>query len=129
MAVSNEQPLVQVQEIRPILDQIANKWSIMILTVVCEQPVRFNQLRRRLDGITHKALTEALRRLERNGLVSRRVYTLSAVAVEYSITPLGRTLKEPFEALYGWALNHGGELYQARREYEARHSELSDSVS
>ncbi len=80
---------------RPILDQLANKWSVMILSVLCEKPQRFNVVRRRLEGITQKALTQALRRLERNGLVKRRVIADSPVAVEYSITPLGRSEAVP----------------------------------
>ena len=113
-----EHALLCVHELRPILDQIANKWSVMILTVICEKPVRFNQLLRRLEGITHKALTEALRRLERNGLVSRRVLATSPVGVEYAITPLGHTLREPFEALNRWALEHGSHLKQAQQNYD-----------
>jgi DNA-binding HxlR family transcriptional regulator len=105
---------------RPILDEIANKWSIMILSVLCTQPTRFNVLRRRLEGITQKALTQALRRLERNGLVQRRVIASSPVAVEYSITPLGHTLREPFAALYVWTLEHSGDVQQAQREFDAR---------
>lgn len=118
MDCADEVALINVAETRPILDQIANKWSIMILTVVCEQPTRFNQLLRRLEGITHKALTEALRRLERNGLVARTVLPSSPVAVEYSITPLGATLKDPFEALYGWANRYGVEMKRAQLHYE-----------
>src|SRR5699024_606074 len=58
---------------RLILNQIADKWSVMILTILCSGPARFNAIKRHLDGITHKALTEALRRLERNGLLIRTV--------------------------------------------------------
>lgn len=116
----DEVALIDVRETKPILDQIANKWSVMILSVVCENPVRFNQLLRRLEGITHKALTEALRRLERNGLVARRVLPLSPVAVEYSITPLGRTLKDPFDALCIWASRHGQAMTQAQSDYDER---------
>lgn len=105
---------------RPILDEIANKWSIMILSVLCTQPTRFNMLRRRLEGVTQKALTQALRRLERNGLVSRRVITSSPVAVEYSITPLGQTLKEPMAALYQWTLDHLSDLEAAQRDFDGQ---------
>ncbi len=105
---------------RPILDQLANKWSVMILSVLCEKPQRFNVVRRRLEGITQKALTQALRRLERNGLVQRRVITDSPVAVEYSITPLGRTLQHPFQAVYQWALDHTAILEQAQRDFDSR---------
>jgi DNA-binding HxlR family transcriptional regulator len=107
---------------RPVLEQIANKWSVLILTVLCEEPARFNVLKRRLDPITHKALTEALRRLERNGLVNRRVIASSPVAVEYSITPLGRTLKEPFSALVTWASAHGAKFEKAQLAYDKQAS-------
>jgi DNA-binding HxlR family transcriptional regulator len=113
-------PLINVYQTRPILEQIANKWSVLILTVLCPRPARFNQLMRRLDGITHKALAEALKRLERNGLVKRKVLPTTPVGVEYSITPLGLSLKKPFEALYDWALTHGSELEQAQAGYDKR---------
>jgi len=110
--------LEQINATRPVLEQIANKWSVLILAVLCTQPSRFNAIKRRLDPITHKALTEALRRLERNGLVNRRVIASSPVAVEYSITPLGRTLQEPFVALIAWAQEHGHALETARAAVE-----------
>lgn len=113
--------LEQINSTRPILEQVANKWSVLILTVLCTQPARFNAIRRRLDPITHKALTEALRRLERNGLISRRVIASSPVAVEYAITPLGKTLQEPFVALVGWARQHGSAIEQAQVHYDDRH--------
>lgn len=106
--------LAEINSTRPVLEQIANKWSVLILAVLCEQPSRFNAIKRRLDPITHKALTEALRRLERNGLVNRKVIATSQVAVEYSITPLGLTLQQPFEALIAWAQQHGAELMAAQ---------------
>ncbi len=105
---------------RPVLDQIANKWSVMILGAICARPARFNAIRRRLGGITHKALTEALRRLERNGLVARRVIATSPVAVEYSVTPLGRSLQGPFAALYGWAAEHGTDIERAQSAFDGR---------
>ncbi|EGT4383744.1 helix-turn-helix transcriptional regulator [Cronobacter malonaticus] len=112
--------LAEINSTRPVLEQVANKWSVLILTVLCTQPARFNAIKRRLDPITHKALTEALRRLERNGLVNRRVIASSPVAVEYSITPLGRTLQEPFVALVSWARQHGAAIEQAQVAYDER---------
>ncbi|EKK7715528.1 winged helix-turn-helix transcriptional regulator [Cronobacter dublinensis] len=112
--------LAEINSTRPVLEQVANKWSVLILTVLCTQPARFNAIKRRLDPITHKALTEALRRLERNGLVSRRVIASSPVAVEYAITPLGRTLQEPFVALVSWARERGGAIAQAQVAYDER---------
>lgn len=122
MAVDISALLAQINSTRPVLDQVANKWSVLILTVLCPEPARFNAIKRRLDPITHKALTEALRRLERNGLVSRRVIASSQVAVEYAITPLGRTLQGPFAALVDWAAQHGGALEQSQTAYDDLHS-------
>lgn len=113
-------PLEEISATRPVLEQVANKWSVLILTVLCSQPSRFNAIKRRLDPITHKALTEALRRLERNGLVHRRVIPSSQVAVEYSITPLGRSLQQPFTALVAWAHAHGNGIEAAQLAYDNR---------
>jgi DNA-binding HxlR family transcriptional regulator len=120
MVTNIERLLAEINATRPVLEQIANKWSILILTVLCTEPSRFNAIKRRLDPITHKALTEALRRLERNGLVNRRVIASSPVAVEYSITPLGRTLQNPFVALVSWAAKHGGSIDQAQMAYDEK---------
>jgi len=103
---------------RSFFDQVANKWSVMILTALIEKPTRFNELRRRLEGVTHKALTQALRRLERNGLIARKVLPTSPVAVEYSITKLGRTLQVPLGAAFDWAINHLHEIQQAQDAYD-----------
>ena len=105
---------------RLLIDQIADKWSIMVLTVLDLGPMRFNAIKRRLEGVTQKALTQCLRRLERNGLIARRVIPVSPVAVEYEITPLGRTLQPPFMALYAWTLDHMAEVEQARMTFDAR---------
>ena len=120
MPALEQQVLVEAEATRPILDQIADKWSVMILGVICTQPARFNAIKRRLGGITHKALTQALRRLERNGLVTRRVLATSPVAVEYSITPLGLTLQQPFAALYAWAVSHGSDVERAHAAFAHR---------
>lgn len=103
---------------RLILGQIAGKWSILILTVVCVEPTRFNAIKRRLHGITHKALTDALRRLERNGLIARRILSTSSLGVEYSITPLGRSLQEPCVALAAWADAHSNAVMAAQLVYD-----------
>lgn len=105
---------------RGFFDQVANKWSVMILTLLSSKPLRFNELMRCLEGVTHKALTQALRRLERNGLITRRVLATSPVGVEYAITVLGRTLQTPFGAVYDWSISHLDEIEAAQRAYDAR---------
>ncbi|MEO3738890.1 transcriptional regulator, HxlR family [Kosakonia oryzendophytica] len=114
--------LNNVGKTRWVLEHITNKWSIMILTVLCTEPARFNEIRRRLDGITHKALADALKRLERNGLVRREVLPTSPVGVEYSITPLAQTLQQPFMALNDWALEYGPALERAQAAYDLVHA-------
>lgn len=103
---------------RVLLEQIADKWSVLILGALCAQPLRFNAIKRQLEGITQKALTQSLRRLQRNGIVTRTVLATSPVAVEYQITPLGKTLKEPFEALYRWTMNYLPEVEKAREVFD-----------
>lgn len=105
---------------RILFDQIADKWSMMILTVLDTGPLRFNAIKRHLEGVTQKALTQCLRRLERNGLLSRTVIPSSPVAVEYEITPLGRSLQGPFKALYSWTLHHLDQVDAARAAFDAR---------
>jgi DNA-binding HxlR family transcriptional regulator len=105
---------------RVLLEQIADKWSILILGALCAEPLRFNVLKRRLDGVTQKALTQTLRKLERNGIIARRVLQASPVAVEYSITPLGQSLKEPFYAVFSWTIDHHVEVSEAQAAYDAR---------
>ena len=116
---------LDVTATRPILEQIANKWTVLILSVLCTQPARFNDLKRRLDGITHKALADALKRLERNGLISRRVLPTQPIGVEYTITALGGSLRDPFAALYSWSLVNGTELALAQLAYDASRSQDS----
>ncbi len=110
---------IDIAATRPILEQIANKWTVLILSVLCTEPARFNELKRRLDGITHKALSDALKRLERNGLISRRILPTQPIGVEYSITALGGSLREPFNTLYNWSLVNGAELERAQDIYDS----------
>jgi DNA-binding HxlR family transcriptional regulator len=119
----SEQAFGNMGRVRPVLDKIADKWTILILTVLCPRPSRFNAIKRRLNGITHKALADALKRLERNGLVTRTVLPTTPVGVEYAITPLGHSLRQPFEALCAWALAHGAAIEAAGEQYERRRTD------
>ncbi|MFE7116113.1 winged helix-turn-helix transcriptional regulator [Streptomyces sp. NPDC057654] len=104
---------------RPILDQIADKWSMMAMTVLV-RPTRFNEIKRRLEGVTQRVLTQTLRRLERNGMVRRTVLPTSPVGVEYSLTPLGESLREPFLRLYAWTVEHSAQIRASQAEFDAR---------
>lgn len=106
-------------ESRPILDQIANKWSMMTMGVL-DEPRRFNEIKRRLEGVTQRVLTQTLRRLERDGMVERRVLPTSPVGVEYRITPLGELLREPFGRLYDWTVVNADVIRRNQSDYDAR---------
>ncbi|WP_258002130.1 winged helix-turn-helix transcriptional regulator [Burkholderia sp. WAC0059] len=105
---------------RLLLDQIADKWSVLILASLCDGPLRFNAIKRRIEGVTQKALTQTLRRLERNGILERRVIAESPISVEYEITPLGRTLNRPCQALHAWTQAHLAEVERAQAQFDKR---------
>ena len=104
---------------RPILDQIANKWSMMCMAVL-DEPRRFNDIKRCLQGVTQRVLTQTLRKLERDGLIERRVLPTSPVGVEYAITPLGESLREPFGRLYDWTVSNAEAIRRSQVAYDAR---------
>jgi DNA-binding HxlR family transcriptional regulator len=91
---------------RQALDRIADKWTVLIIGLLARRPHRFTELLRGIDGISQKMLTQTLRSLEADGLVARRVEPTVPITVEYSLTPSGRTLTEPLEAIRRWAEQH-----------------------
>ena len=108
---------------RELLDQLLDKWSISVLAVLCDGAQRFSRLKSEVDGITQKSLTQTLRRLERNGMIQRRVIDTSPVAVEYRITELGRTLEAPIAILQAWSVEALPQVEEARDRYDARRDE------
>jgi DNA-binding HxlR family transcriptional regulator len=105
---------------RDLLDRIGDKWAVLVLGELGRHGVcRFTQLRKRLSGVSEKMLTQTLRALERDGLVRRTVYPVVPVRVEYAVTPLGETLREPLRALTEWSTQHTAEVLAAREEYDA----------
>ncbi|GAB2988652.1 helix-turn-helix domain-containing protein [Streptomyces pseudoechinosporeus] len=105
---------------RTSLARIANKWTAMVVIALSSGRMRFRDLRTTVDGISAKVLTDILRDLERDGLVTRHVYAEVPPRVEYELTPLGRTLHMPLEALGRWAEEYIEEVLAAREEYDAR---------
>lgn len=103
---------------RLLFDQIADKWSMMVLSVLDAEPRRFNDIKRRLEGVSQKSLTHVLRQLERNGLIEREVLATSPVGVQYALSPLGRSLLVHFRRLYGWILDHFVEVEAAQQRYD-----------
>ncbi|MEV0940895.1 winged helix-turn-helix transcriptional regulator [Micromonospora wenchangensis] len=103
---------------RELLDQVLDKWSLEVLNQLCERPCRFNELRHAIPAVSQKSLSATLRRLERNGIVARHVLASRPVAVEYRITPLGKTLRHPVDVLLDWAGRHLPAIEAARRTYD-----------
>jgi DNA-binding HxlR family transcriptional regulator len=104
---------------RLVLDRVADKWAVLILGLLCGQPVRFNKIRREIEGISQKVLSQTLKSLERDGLVSRKAIPTVPVTVEYSITPLGRTLAATVDGLRIWAETHIDKVLKAQKHYDA----------
>lgn len=103
---------------RELVDQVLDKWSLEVLDNLCEQPLRFNELRRVIPAVTQKSLTTTLRRLERNGMVERIVVSMRPVSVEYRITPLGKTLQDPIDALLYWSAINMPDVERARAHFD-----------
>src|SRR5580693_2283352 len=106
---------------RQILDRIGDKWAVLILLLVRDEPMRFNQLRRAIEGISQKMLSQVLKSLERDGLIRRRAIATVPVTVEYSITPLGLTLASAVDPLRDWAEHHLKEVMASQRRYDTQH--------
>ncbi len=106
--------LDQQCESRQALDRIADKWTCLVVYALVDGPRRHGELRRAIQGISQKMLTQTLRSMEADGLVRRTVIDVIPPHVEYALTPLGETLKEPLVAICQWAMQHLPELQAAR---------------
>ena len=105
---------------RQVLDRIGDRWTMLVLLLLAERTHRFTELSRAIEGISPKVLTQALRALERDGLVSREVYAEVPPRTEYSLTDLGSTLVGAVSALDRWARSHIDEVQAARADFDAR---------
>ncbi len=109
--------------IRDTFDRIGDKWSLLVIAHLAEGPLRFGQLLRGIEGISQRMLTLTLRRLERDGLVSRTIHAEIPPRVEYDLTPLGLTLVEAVAGLADWAIDHHAAIDESRARYDAAHPE------
>ena len=103
---------------REILSRVGDKWSIEVVMSLAKGPLRFNELKRTVTGISQRMLTLTLRSLERDGLVSRTLFPAVPPRVEYALTRLGRSLCKPVIALGRWAIGHRGQIDAARAKYD-----------
>ena len=106
---------------RKVLDRIGDKWSVLVIGLLEDEPKRFSALKRAIMGISQKMLAQTLRNLERDGLVERTVYAEVPPHVEYALTSLGRTLCAPIAAIRCWAEEHIDEVTSAQEQYDDQH--------
>ena len=105
---------------RDVLDLVANKWTALVLGALSRQPHRFGELRRAVEGISQKILTQNLRNLERDGLVTRTVYPTTPPTVEYALTDLGRDISVHLIAISEWSQRNYNRIVAARESYDSR---------
>lgn len=113
----------QCSAMSDILSRIGDKWSVMVVGSLRDGTLRFSEIRRSIHGISQRMLTLTLRNLERDGLVSRKLYPEVPPRVEYTLTPLGETLVPVIGALWNWSTAHHGDIIAARGAYDARNDE------
>lgn len=102
-----------------ILGRIGDKWTVLVVELLADGPMRFSELRRTIDNISQRMLTLTLRGLERDGLVTRTVYPTIPPRVDYELTKLGRTLREPLTAIADWARKNRAAIAAARSAFDA----------
>ncbi|QNE35386.1 helix-turn-helix transcriptional regulator [Leifsonia shinshuensis] len=103
---------------RRILDRIGDRWTVLVVGALGTETRRFSDVRRHVEGISQKMLTQTLRALERDGLVSRTVYPEVPVRVEYALTAAGLTLREPLRALELWSIEHLDDIEASNGNYD-----------
>ncbi len=99
---------------RDLINRLAGRWTVLVIGVLRSGPMRFSEIARAVDGISQKMLTQTLRSLERDGLVTRTVYPEVPPRSEYQLTELGESLGVPLQALEDWATTHMAEVLEAR---------------
>jgi DNA-binding HxlR family transcriptional regulator len=101
-----------------VLARVGDKWSVLVVTRLGGGPVRFNELRRSIGGISQRMLTLTLRGLERDGLITRTIFPTIPPRVEYALTTLGRDLLQPVSGLSEWALRNQAKIARAREQFD-----------
>jgi DNA-binding HxlR family transcriptional regulator len=108
------------QAVSQVLSRVGDKWSVLVVSILGKGPMRFNELKRTVDGVSQRMLTLSLRGLERDGLVSRHVTPSIPPRVDYTLTELGVSLREPVKALGEWAIAHIACIRAAQQRFDAK---------
>jgi DNA-binding HxlR family transcriptional regulator len=120
--LAKPEPSITIEECsyRKILDIVSSKWSVLVMAALSSRTRRYGELRRRIADISQKMLTQTLKQLERDGLVERNAIQTVPPTVEYSLTPLGKTLIPHFSQMRQWANDYYGSVEQARSDYDRK---------
>jgi DNA-binding HxlR family transcriptional regulator len=113
---------------RLVLGRLADKWTVLVVGQLAQGTRRFGELRREIRGVSPKVLTQALRSLERDGLITRRVYASVPPKVEYTLTPLGRTLISLVEDIRVWAETHIEAVLDAQSAFDGQAQDVGELV-
>jgi DNA-binding HxlR family transcriptional regulator len=113
-------PHANCNSVASVLDRIGDKWSVMVVVLLSAGTMRFNEIQRRIGGVSHRMLTLTLRGLERDGLVTRTVHPTVPPKVEYGLTRTGCSLIGPLQTLSDWAMENRHTVEKSRRDYDAR---------
>ncbi len=108
------------QAVSQVLSRVGDKWSVLVVSILGRGPMRFNELKRTVNGISQRMLTLTLRALERDGLVTRTVFPSVPPRVDYELTALGRSLLVPVSALAAWAIDHRAAITAAQLKFDAK---------
>ncbi|HWZ47432.1 MAG TPA: helix-turn-helix domain-containing protein [Herbaspirillum sp.] len=111
------------------LARIGDKWTVMVVGALARGPIRYNQIRRVVEGISQRMLTLTLKGLEQDGLVSRTVYPTKPPRVDYALTDLGRTLIVPLQAVHAWTVAHQPAMLAAREKFAEKEREAASKQS
>lgn len=123
LAAGDTSPLAEPCPVRDVLDRIGDKWSVLVIALLGDGPMRFMELKRAIGLVSQRMLTQTVRALERDGLVTRTVHPVVPPRVDYELTDVGKGLQGILAHLAQWAFAHRDDVAVAR----ARYSQLVDA--
>ena len=127
MRDEDSRPSSDCTAVNDILSTIGDKWTVLIVMTLSKGPMRFNEIRRAVDGISQRMLTLTLRGLERDGFATRTVFPTVPPRVDYALTELGKTLIQPLTAIGTWAIAHRDEVADARANFDNAKASLPEN--
>lgn len=107
-----------IELVRDVLARVGDKWTLLTITVLASGPLRFTALHEQVAGISQRMLSQTLRALTRDGLVTRTAYPAVPPRLEYALTPLGRSLSESVDGLVNWVRDHQNDIVRNRDEFD-----------